>query len=114
LFTIYHNNRCSKSREALAFLQQKGLPIQVVNYLETPPTVAELRDILAKLGYSARQLLRTKEPEFLEMGLDNSRLTEAELISAMCQCPKLIERPIVVASDKAIVARPADLLKDFC
>jgi len=114
LFTIYHNNRCSKSREALAFLQQKGLPIQVVNYLETPPTVDELRDILAKLAYSARQLLRTKEPEFLAMALDNSMLTEAELIKAMCQCPKLIERPIVVAGDKAIVARPMELLKDFC
>jgi arsenate reductase len=114
LLTIYHNNRCSKSREALAYLQQKGLPHLVVNYLETPPTAAELQAILQKLGYSARQLLRTKEAEFQQMGLDNQALTDAELIAAMCQCPKLIERPIIVAGNRALVARPTQLLQDFC
>lgn len=114
MLTIYHNNRCSKSREALAYLQQKGITFQVVNYLETPPNSTELSAILSKLGYTARQLLRTKEVEYLQLGLDNLELTDAQIITAMCQCPKLIERPIVVSAQRAVVARPTELLQDFC
>ncbi len=114
MFTIYHNNRCSKSREALVFLQHKGVELQVINYLETPPTAAELATILQKLGYSARQLLRSKEAEYLQFGLDNADLTDAQIIAVMCQCPKLIERPIVVTTERAVVARPTELLQDFC
>ncbi len=114
MLKIYHNNRCSKSREALAILQTKGVPFQVINYLEIPPTPVELQALLEKLGYQARQLLRSKEVEYLQLGLDNTALTEAQIIAAMCQAPKLIERPIVESETLAIVARPASLLQDFC
>lgn len=114
MYTIYHNNRCSKSREALQYLTEKGLSFKVVNYLETPPTEAELQAILKKLAIPARQLLRTKEAEYTEHGLDNAELTDAEIIHLMCLCPKLIERPIVVDESRAVIARPLDVLKDFC
>ncbi len=114
MYTIYHNSRCSKSREALAFLQQKGVDFQVKNYLETPPTASEIMAILQKLGYRPRQLLRTKETEYLQFGLDNATLTDEQIIAVMAECPKLIERPIVVTADRAIVARPTELLQDFC
>lgn len=114
MYTIYHNNRCSKSREALQYLTEKGLTFKVVNYLETPPTEAELLEILNKLALPARQLLRTKEAEYTEHGLANTALSDAELIQLMCRYPKLIERPIVVDANRAVIARPLAVLQDFC
>jgi arsenate reductase len=106
--TIYHNPRCSKSRETLELLRQNGADPEVIEYLKTPPTLDELRSLLTKLGLKARELLRTKEPEYKQAGLDNPALSEDEVLRAMVSQPKLIERPIVVSGDKAALGRPPD------
>lgn len=107
--TIYHNPRCSKSRETLALLQEKGITPQVVLYLDTPPTVAILQTLLKQLGFnSARELMRTKEETYKTLALADSSLSEAQLLQAMVQHPKLIERPIVVAHGKARIGRPPE------
>jgi arsenate reductase len=105
---IYHNSRCSKSRGALALLEQQGQPFEVVNYLETPPSANELKTLLAQLGLTARQLLRTGEDEYRQLGLDDPSLDEAALIAAMVKHPRLIERPVVVANGKAVIGRPPE------
>ncbi|MCQ8103397.1 arsenate reductase (glutaredoxin) [Methylomonas sp. SURF-2] len=106
--TIYHNPRCAKSRETLKLLEEKGLQPDVVEYLKHPPTSAELQDILHKLGIKPRELMRTKEAEYKENGLDDASLSDAELIAAMIRIPKLIERPIVLTNGKAAVGRPPE------
>ena len=106
--TLYHNPRCSKSRGALELLEARGLQPNVVRYLETPPSASELRDLLGKLGISARQLLRSGEDDYKALGLDDTSLSEAQLIDAMVSHPKLIERPILVAGDKAVIGRPPE------
>src|SRR5690606_28121938 len=83
MLTIYHNPRCSKSRETLALLQQQSQPLQIIEYLKTPPTEDELRHLLQLLGLSARQLLRTKEEEYRQLGLADTTLSEQQLIAAM-------------------------------
>jgi arsenate reductase len=112
--TIYHNPRCSKSRETLALLEQKGVKADVVYYLETPPDVATLKTLLKQLGFhSARQLMRTKEALYSELKLDDNALTEQQLIEAMVQHPKLIERPIVVSHNQARLGRPPEQVLDI-
>ncbi|MFK3775556.1 arsenate reductase (glutaredoxin) [Pseudomonas sp. NPDC089406] len=106
--TLYHNPRCSKSRGALELLEARGLTPNVVRYLETPPTAATLEQLLGKLGIGARQLLRSGEDEYKALNLADPALTDAQLIEAMVQHPKLIERPILVAGDKAVVGRPPE------
>lgn len=106
--TIYHNPRCSKSRETLALLEQKGCDITLVEYLKNPPTAKDIGDILVKLGISARELMRTKEAEYQALGLADSSLTELQLIEAMVNTPKLIERPIVLANQSAAIGRPPE------
>ena len=106
--TLYHNPRCSKSRGALELLEARGLTPTVVRYLETPLSAAQLRDLLAKLNISARQLLRSGEDEYKALNLADSGLTDAHLIDAMAAHPKLIERPILVAGDKAVIGRPPE------
>jgi len=105
---IYHNSRCSKSRATLALLEEHGGKVEVINYLDTPPSAAELAALLKLLGMSARELLRTGEAEYLSLGLDDPALDEASLIAAMVAHPKLIERPIVVANGKAALGRPPE------
>ena len=105
---IYHNPKCSKSRETLALLQQKKIAPEIVEYLKNPPTEAELSAILAALGLSARDVLRTKEPEYKELGLDNPKLTEKQIIGLIVSNPKLLERPIVVNGKKAAIGRPPE------
>ena len=105
---IYHNPRCTKSRETLKLLEEKGIQPDVVEYLKHPPTTEELTDILNKLGLQPRQLMRTQETEYKENGLDDKSLSDAELIAAMIRIPKLIERPIVLANDKAAIGRPPE------
>ncbi len=105
---IYHNNRCSKSRATLALLEERGLEIEVINYLDTPPNATELVDLLDKLGMGARELLRTGEPEYQSLGLADPLLDDAALIAAMMTHPKLIERPIVVVNGKAAIGRPPE------
>jgi arsenate reductase len=106
--TLYHNPRCSKSRGALELLEARGLTPTIVRYLETPPSAAELHALLAKLGLSARQLLRSGEDEYKALNLDDASLSEEQLIAAMVAHPKLIERPILIAGDKAVVGRPPE------
>lgn len=108
MLKIYHNPRCSKSRETLELLKtHTDEPVEVIEYLKTPPTAAELQQLLNQLNMSARQLLRTKEDEYKTQGLDNHTLSEQQIINAMVAHPKLIERPIVVNGNKAVIGRPA-------
>ncbi|MGV7092378.1 arsenate reductase (glutaredoxin) [Siccibacter turicensis] len=112
--TFYHNPRCSKSRETLALLQDKGIEPQIVLYLETPPDAATLKALLKKLGFaSARELMRTKEELYKSLNLADASLSEAALINAMVENPKLIERPIVVVGDKARLGRPPEQVLDI-
>ena len=106
--TIYHNPRCSKSRQTLALLEEKGIAPEIVLYLETPPTANQIKDILAKLAIQPRQLMRIKEALYKENGLADESLTSEQLIDAMVKFPKLIERPIVLANDKAALGRPPE------
>ncbi|WP_312514123.1 arsenate reductase (glutaredoxin) [Stutzerimonas nitrititolerans] len=106
--TLYHNPRCSKSRSALELLEGRGLTPTIVRYLETPPTAAELQDVLNKLGIAPRQLLRTGEDEYKQLDLANPDLSDEQLIEAMVAHPRLIERPILVAGDRATVGRPPE------
>ena len=108
MVTIYHNPRCSKSREALALLRDRGLTPDVVLYLETPPDATGLKTLLRQLDLPARALLRTKEAEYTTLGLDNPALNDDALIAAMVQHPRLIERPIVSHQGRAVIARPAE------
>ncbi|WP_282342078.1 arsenate reductase (glutaredoxin) [Pseudomonas sp. PS02288] len=105
---LYHNPRCSKSRGALELLEARGLSPIVVRYLDTPLNAAEIRALLAKLGIGARQLLRRGEDEYATLGLADEQLDEAHLIDAMASHPKLIERPILVVGDKAVIGRPPE------
>ncbi|MBD3656026.1 MULTISPECIES: arsenate reductase (glutaredoxin) [Marinobacter] len=105
---IYHNPRCSKSRQALALLEEHGVVPEIIRYLETPPTAVELADLLDKLGLQPRDLMRQKEAEYKELGLDNPELSNDALIAAMVAHPKLIERPIVVKGSKAALGRPPE------
>lgn len=106
--TLYHNPRCSKSRGALELLEARGLAPTIVRYLETPPDAATLEQLLAKLGIGARQLLRTGEDEYKALELANPALSDAQLIKAMVEHPKLIERPILIAGNKAVIGRPPE------
>lgn len=105
---IFHNPRCSKSRQALELLTSRGVEPEIIRYLETPPTAQELSDILEALDRQPRELMRTGESEFKELGLDNPDLSREQLIAAMVANPKLIERPIVFANGKAAVGRPPE------
>lgn len=108
MIRIYHNNRCSKSRATLALLEQHGVDVEVIHYLDTPPSASELLELLKKLGMSARDLLRNGEPEYRDLGLDDLSLDDQQLVDAMVSHPGLIERPIVVAGDKAVIGRPPE------
>jgi arsenate reductase len=106
--TLYHNPRCSKSRGALQLLEERGLTPTIVRYLETPPSAAQLHDLLGKLGIGARQLLRSGEDEYRTLNLADPGLSEAQLVEAMAAHPKLIERPILIAGSKAVIGRPPE------
>lgn len=107
-FTIYHNPRCSKSRQTLELLQQNGIEPDVVLYLEVPPTKKQLKELVKKLGINARDLLRSGEEEYKTLNLADSKLSDDELLVAMSAHPKLIERPIVVHGDRARLGRPPE------
>lgn len=106
--TIFHNPRCSKSRETLQLLLEQGIEPEIVEYLKTPPTFSELEQILEKLDLQPRQLMRTKEAEYTELGLADESLSREDLINSMVNTPKLIERPIVLANNKAAIGRPKE------
>ena len=104
--TIYHNPRCSKSRATLELLEEKGVELNVVKYLDQPPSEAELRLVLEKLGIGPRDLMRSGESVYAEKGLGNLELSDDDLIAAMLADPVLIERPVVVNGNKAAIGRP--------
>ncbi|WP_026959467.1 arsenate reductase (glutaredoxin) [Aliagarivorans taiwanensis] len=110
---IYHNPRCSKSRETLKLLQDKGIEPEIVLYLETPPSVTELSGLLKQLALSPRELMRTKEAEYKELDLSDNELSDDQLLVAMHNHPKLIERPIVVANGQARIGRPPQQVMDI-
>lgn len=105
---IYHNPRCSKSRQTLEILEQRQLQPQVIEYLKTPPDAATLKQLISMLGINARDLLRNKEAEYKTAGLDNPDLSDEDIIAAMVSYPKLIERPIVIIGKRAIIGRPPE------
>jgi arsenate reductase len=111
--TLYHNPSCSKSRGALDVIQARGLSPTIVRYLETPPSASELQTLLSKLAIPARELLRTGEEAYQRLNLADQNLSEAQLIDAMVANPKLIERPIVVMGERAIIGRSAEKLLEF-
>lgn len=105
---IYHNPRCSKSRQTLALLQDRGIEPTTIEYLETPPDKKRLKELLGMLGLAPRQLMRTKEKIYKEAGLDDPQLSDDALLAAMVEHPILIERPIVVANGRAAIGRPPE------
>lgn len=105
---IYHNPRCSKSRQTLTLLQDKGIEPTVIEYLKETPDAAELSSVIAKLGISPRALLRNKEAEYKEQGLNDNSLSDDEIIKIMVNYPKLIERPIVIKGKQARIGRPPE------
>ena len=105
---IYHNPRCSKSRQTLQLLQGKGIEPEVVEYLKTPPSKSRLKQILKMLDLKPRELMRRNEDEYKSLGLGDESLTQEQLLGAMVEHPKLIERPIVVNGDKAALGRPPE------
>ncbi len=106
--SIYHNPRCSKSRQTLQLLEQQQLTPQVIQYLDTPPDAATLSHLLDMLGLTPRELMRKGEAEYKTSGADDPSLSREQLIALMVRFPKLIERPIVVSGDKAVIGRPPE------
>jgi len=106
--TIWHNPRCSKSRQTLALLEENGVTPEILLYLETPPSADDLDAVLSKLDMEPRQAMRRKEAPYKALGLDNDGLSRDDLIKAMVANPILIERPIVIKGDKARTGRPPE------
>lgn len=105
---IYHNPRCSKSRQTLALIEEKNIQPEIILYLNDIPTAETLKQLLLKLGMSARDLLRKSEQDYKDLNLRDSSLTEEYLIEKMTQYPKLIERPIVIKGKRAVLGRPPE------
>ena len=111
--TIYHNPRCSKSRQALALLRDNNVEPDIVEYLDNPPSISELDAILKMLAKEPRELMRRKESVYRDLALDDDSLDRHSLLQAMVEHPILIERPIVVANGKAVVGRPPEAVLEI-
>ena len=109
---IYHNPRCTKSRQTLALLRENGVDPEVIEYLKTPPDKNALRDLLKKLGKAAHEILRTKEAEYAAASL-SSESTEAEILAAIAANPILLERPIIVKGTRAVIGRPPENAREL-
>jgi arsenate reductase (glutaredoxin) len=105
---IWHNPRCSKSRQTLTLIKNSGKTVNIRNYLQSPPTVEELKFALEKLNMTARQVLRKGESEYRDLGLEDTSLSEQDLLTAIHNNPILIERPVVFAGDRAVLGRPPE------
>ncbi|GAA6139347.1 arsenate reductase (glutaredoxin) [Arenicella sp. 4NH20-0111] len=105
---LYHNPRCSKSRQTLQLIQDKGIEPTIIEYLKTPPTHQQLDSILRGLEIEPRELMRTKEEQYKTRNLSDSKLTRDQLIDAMITTPKLIERPIFIVGDQVVIGRPPE------
>ena len=112
-YVLWHNPRCSKSRGALELLRGRGIEPAIRDYQQQPPDVDELRAMLGRLGIPARQLLRTGEEEYRTLGLHDPALGEDALVAAMAEHPRLIERPILVIGDRAVIGRPPERVLDL-
>ena len=110
---IYHNPRCSKSRAAMDLLTEKGIEADIIKYLETPPDHETLEKILELLNMQPRELMRKGEEEYSDNNLSDESLTRVQLINALIEFPKLLERPIVVANGKAAIGRPIENIIDI-
>lgn len=106
--TIYHNPRCTKSRQTLELLQSRGIEPEIIEYLKTPPGKSKIKEILKMLDLEPRELMRKNEDEYKKAKLDNPKLSKDDLIAAMIKYPILIERPIVIANGKAAIGRPPE------
>lgn len=111
--TIFHNNRCSNSRGALALLRERGIEPNIVDYIDTPLTAPELAELVAHMGVPVRDLLRSKEAQFKELGLDNPAASDVQLIQAVAAHPVLLNRPIVVTPKGAKLCRPPQLVLEL-
>lgn len=107
-YQIYHNPRCSKSRAALALLEEKGIDAEIILYIEEDFTVEQIKSLLSKLGLSARDIMRTGEDAYKALNLADVTLSEDVLVKALAENPRLIERPIVVRDNRAVVGRPIE------
>ncbi len=112
MIQVYHNNRCGKSREAIKILEASGKDFEIIKYLEKPPTFSELEQLLEQLNLKPLELVRQKDTVWVEK-FKGKELSDTEIIQAMVENPILIERPIVVLGNKAIIARPSDKLNGF-
>ena len=112
-FSIYHNPHCSKSRAALAWLQAHGIEPQVIDYLQAPLSVQTIEELLTKLGLGVHEILRDNEEEFAALQLADPQKTEADLIAAIVAHPILLQRPIVVAGNRAVIARPTEKIAEL-
>jgi len=112
MITIYHNTRCSKSREACSLLEKKKIKAEVIEYLKTPPSQKQIKELLKMLGIKAEELVRKKEPLFEEK-FANKKFTEAQWIKLMAENPILIERPIIVKGKKAVIGRPPEKILEL-
>lgn len=112
MIQVYHNNRCGKSREAIKIVEASGKEFEIIKYLENPPTFSDLELLLKKLDYQPLDLVRQKESIWTER-FKGKKLSNEEIIKALVENPILIERPIIILKDKAIVARPTEKLNDF-
>lgn len=113
MLTIYHNPRCSKSRETLAILQDKGLEPTIVEYLKTPLSPDELRALFQQANLSVREAIRTNEQEYKDLGLDNAEITDDDLLAAVAKHPRLMNRPFVVTDKGARLCRPPELVEEI-
>lgn len=111
-YTVYHNNRCSKSRCAIEYLDEKNASYEVIEYLKEPLNARQLTEILRQLGIPAEELIRTSEADFKE-NFKGKTLSEKEWIDAMVKFPKLIERPIIVKNGKAVIGRPTERIEEL-
>lgn len=112
MITIYHNPRCSKSREGVCLLEEKGFEFETVKYLDEPLTREELQSVVQKLGITPIELVRQKESLWID-NYKGKTLSDDELITIMAENPKLIERPIVINGDKAVIGRPTEKILDI-
>ena len=112
-YTIYHNPRCSKSRQTLATLNERGIEPEIVEYLKSPLSVGELQKLQQKLGAPALAMIRSKEQAFKDLGLNDGRPSDASLLEAIAMHPVLLERPIVVCAENAVIGRPPEIVLEL-
>lgn len=110
---IYHNPRCTKSRQTLALIRERGIEPQIIEYFEHPPTPDELKRIIHRLGVPVREVIRSGESEYRELGLADTALGDDTLIEAVCSHPRLLQRPIVVSGEKARIGRPPESVEEI-